>query len=156
MIGVGQIKSITNKRELVSALNILQTVKRKRIEMQYAGVIKKIGGNEFQPELNPYDQIFTFIICESIADFAKFTSEEIDRIYSGKSTSSKHNAILSINDCLFRYNAQENNVAISFPFLPGKKMIAMTTTKSEEDNILHILGLINDLYIAMTVPLYFN
>ena len=76
-----------------------------REEVKHPVIIKKDhDGNNYDPRNNPYDQIFTFIVCKKLSFNISNLSTELNKLY-GDSTEyrHRHNLILSVEDGLLVY-----------------------------------------------------
>ena len=117
VVGVGEIKSELSKSKLIEALRKLSNVKmmRKNIEKSRSMIYEANNRQrEYQPDLNPRDQLFTFLICDSFIFKDDGLVNEFGEIYEGIDDKLKHNIILSVKDGTFMY-CDNNNKAIYFP-----------------------------------------
>lgn len=120
VIGVGQVKSvIRDTQELKKALLDLSEVKKIRDEMRHCSVYWRcqdlFNGRDSYQINNPYDQVFTFLICEKI-DF-DITSDDIDHYYSDNNIPDhlKHNVILDISNGIYAYRTGDNMGFVGMP-----------------------------------------
>lgn len=100
---IGEVKSTLTKYELKQALNKLAKNKalRQSIIMP-PSIVRRETINEIDLKTQPYDNIFTFLICEKL-DFA-FENFHINELYDTSVESHfRHNIVLSIQDGIFLY-----------------------------------------------------
>lgn len=120
VVAVGQIKSvIRSKKDLKEALDQLKNVKSMRENMGHNSVIWRgqdlMGGRNSYSVSNPYDQVFTFLICEKI-DF-KLSELELDELYDKETPSHlKHNIILDICSGAYAYKVKVDDPFVAIPF----------------------------------------
>lgn len=118
VVGVGEVKSDLSKIQLKEALCKLTNVKlmRKNIEKKRSLLYEATGnlGREFNPEESPRDQLFTFLICDSLTFRTDELVFELDGLYGDIDKKLRHNMILSINDGAFMYY-DETSKAIYYP-----------------------------------------
>ncbi|MBL7224601.1 MAG: hypothetical protein ISS59_00550 [Desulfobacteraceae bacterium] len=126
VVGVGEVKSTLSKQQFKEALNKLAEIKRLREDIEHPNILKKIAGDKktYDPMLCPYDNIFTFIICQKL-DFNldKIAEELNDKIYNNDlAHSNRHNLVLSIEDGLLLYDLPQGNASIplSYPSFMAK------------------------------------
>ena len=112
---IGEIKSVLTKSNFKEAINKLSRVKELREQIKNPSIIKKDGKGAFDPKHNPYDQIFTFIICKKLDfDISNLTTE-INQMYEPNvEYRHRHNLILSIEDGLLAY-FDNNNKTMMYP-----------------------------------------
>jgi hypothetical protein len=124
-VAIGEVKSVLDKGQFIAALNKLSKVKTLRDHIKEPGVIRSKFNVEYNPNVNHYDQLISFIICEKLSFNLDNIENEINGFYESTILSRhKHNLILSIEDGLFTYySEQENNtVTIQYPELNGNLM----------------------------------
>lgn len=115
---VGEVKSCLSKIQFKDALNKLARVKAigdhlsSKIPIYRDKALKDL---EFNRELIPYDQLFSFLVCESF-DFAPdILPQEVDTFYdSDIKQHHKHNLVLSIKDGLLLY-VEKNDKSWFYP-----------------------------------------
>ncbi len=120
VVAVGQIKSIIrNKKDLKEALDELKSIKSLRENMGHTSVIWRgqdlFGGRNSYSKDNPYDQVFTFLICEKI-DF-ELSELDLDDLYDKETPNHlKHNILLDINSGVFAYKIKVDEPFVAMPF----------------------------------------
>lgn len=123
VLAIGEVKSTLSKSQFKSAINKLAKSKAIRREKTIPTIISRKTKEKFDNYTHPYDQIFSFIICQKL-NF-KVTNTDFDKLYEKEiPENDKHNMILSIEDGLFLYRHSikgEDNFC-PFPFLQGKKL----------------------------------
>ncbi|MBK8982894.1 MAG: hypothetical protein IPM38_11370 [Ignavibacteria bacterium] len=117
---VGEIKSDVNKKEFSDALNKLARIKKLREEVSHPTILKRVHPGIFNPKENPFDNIFTFLICNKFNFNWKNIENEIDSYYeSDIQPWQKHNLIFSINDGLLAYHNNDVNTMM-YPYIKEK------------------------------------
>ncbi len=111
---VGEIKSDINSiAQLNEYLTKLSALKRMRETVAYPDPYYRGCESPFSPQENPFDNIFTFLICKRF-NF-EFNPEGID--YGGVEQRFKHNLVLSLDDGLLMYVKEPGGkVRLPFPF----------------------------------------
>jgi hypothetical protein len=129
---VGEVKSNLNKANLKEALHKLSKVKSMREKVLQPVIMKKSGQDEFNPLLNPKDQIFTFLICQKFDFDTTNLAMMVNNIYDEDiQAHHRHNLILSIEDGLIAYykeEADQPHLMIYYPIVypkPVKTAIAL-------------------------------
>ncbi|RII28262.1 MAG: hypothetical protein CXR30_13745 [Geobacter sp.] len=117
---VGEVKSILTEAQLKDALEKLSRVKRLRDNnVKNPSLIRRTHEGDYNPQMYPYDQIATFLICEKFDFKTDGLSSKINSWYQNATNARfRHNLILSISDgiCLYR-DAKE--VTMMYPFING-------------------------------------
>lgn len=129
---VGSIAALNSHLDKLSRIKMLRE-KGKNQEVKRRTSIKMV----YDPELVPYDQIFTFLLCNKF-DF-NFSTDKI-RYANNVQDRFKHNLILSAADGFITYMTPEDNGRIPFP-VAGSKIMSNCFVPSDKDNshILHFL-----------------
>jgi len=116
-VAVGEVKSILSKSDFREAINKLSKVKVLREEIKHPVVIRKEHSGAYDPVRNPYDQVFTFLICQKLDFDLSDIVGNINLLYdSSIICRHKHNLILSIEDGLLAYY-DENGKTMMYPFM---------------------------------------
>ena len=63
---IGEVKSNLTKLQLKDALNKLARIKAMRRDTFEANIVSRVSKEQFQDYKHPYDQIFSFLICNSL------------------------------------------------------------------------------------------
>ena len=114
VVGIGEIKSVMTKAQLKQAINKLAKVKKMKSEVPNATIFPD-SEFKYNSKNNPYDNIFTFIICQKF-DF-DVLKIDMNELYSkGVKYWHRHNLILSIEDGLLLYNLPQDNKNVPFPY----------------------------------------
>jgi len=145
VVGIGQIKSIIRtKKELKQALDELKKVKGLREKMSHSSVIWRSqdlydGKNSFSTD-NPYDQIFTFLICEKI-NF-KISAADINNLYEeGTPCYLKHNIVLDVSSGVYAYKFKEDEPFVAMPVSQrGTGTPHFNASNTNNDHIKHFLN----------------
>lgn len=115
VFAIAEIKSSLTKSQLKSAVNKLAKAKSLRRDNLKPGIISRKTENKFENYNHPFDQIFSFIICQKF-NF-KINNLDFDEIYDKKILDQdKHNMILSIEDGLLLYKHSVNGEEQIWPF----------------------------------------
>jgi hypothetical protein len=145
ILAIGEVKSDINSfAELKKFVEKLSKVKKMRSELKNPKpYYKHISGN-FDLERNPYDNVFTFLICN------KFNFDPIGKncnidIYK----THRHNLILSISDGLMNYTSTGNSPNLSFPFINESELIPTFIKNNNENLPNHIMLFLTSLMTAL-------
>ena len=162
VVAVGEIKSDLTKTKLKEALLKLKNIKLLRNDIPNNDFIhrQKISLDVYSPDINPRDQIITFLVC-NIFDFEyEKLVNEMDKIYDNCDNYLRHNMILSINDGTLLYK-DENKRPLFYPSI-GKKNLKNSIIKppisnetSDNKDIIineyeHIIAFLNYLYMGVS------
>lgn len=126
VVGIGEIKSTLSKQGFKETINKIARIKKMRRDYENPSIIKRRENiDPFDNYSHPCDQVFSFIICQSLSfDLTNLTGE-FDSLYeSDIELADRHNMILSINDGLFHYKhiINEREKCFSYPFVQNKKL----------------------------------
>lgn len=138
VVAVGEIKSdIHSKQELNDYLLKLAKIKelREKTNDHEVGFRSTFKG-EYDPINNPFDQLFTFLICNRFVDL-KPTSQGI--LYNEAILPRhRHNLVLSLNDGLFSYQTPSGNTKnLGFPIANGVANDNCWLPKDNKDFPIH-------------------
>ncbi len=118
-VSVGEIKSSLTVKDLSSALIKLANIKKiKQLKQKNIFCINNNSNQGFSPKINPYDTIFSFLICDKIEPFDKQKIfQKIDAAYELENIEYeyRHNAILSMQDGVLTYHNQFNELPKEIP-----------------------------------------
>lgn len=154
VVGVGEVKSDLSKPKLQEALQKLSNLKAMRLNIEKNRSMVYEGMNntqrEFKPLVDPRDQLFTFLICDSLSFKTDNLVNELDGLYGEIDKKFRHNMILSVNDGTFMYF---NKKAFYYPFV-GNTLLKHCEIKPYEDaskdaytfKYAHIYSFLNYLY----------
>lgn len=149
VVAVGQVKSILkSKKDLKEALEKLMKVKAVRDNMGHDSVLWRSedlwnGRSGYFKEV-PYDQVFTFLICEKI-EF-NINAEEIDLLYEINTPQHlKHNIILDLSKGVYGYRIKPNGPFAGIPF--SKDGNSVTSFIPSDEMNMHIIHLLTNLQI---------
>ena len=100
--GIGEIKSKLTKKQLLESLIKLSNCKKIRQPFYNA------DGTEVNPEKSPYQNIFTFLICDEVTDWNENIALEIKQEYikNGIDIPYWFNIILSLKNGVIAYHVQ--------------------------------------------------
>ena len=113
VLAVGEVKSdVSSAKELNEHLDKLSMVKKLREEIQDPAPYRSHLKHAFAPQINPYDQMFTFLICNRL----KFIPDASHISYSASTEPrNRHNAVISIEDGGFFYHTELGISNIYYP-----------------------------------------
>ncbi len=113
---VGEVKSKLSKELFENAIVKLSEIKVLREEIKTPVVISNHHIGIFNPVINPYDQVFTFLICKKLDFNYKNLPNELDKMYGTTEPRHRHNLILSIDDGLLAYY-DKNDKTLMYPVI---------------------------------------
>ncbi|WP_429066348.1 DUF6602 domain-containing protein [Aeromonas bestiarum] len=145
---IGEVKSTLTKQQLKEALNKLARNKALREQIQSPVIIRRDRDGDFDPANYAYDQLPSFLICESFNFKFNELHKEVNALYdSDIEARHKHNLILSLKDGLLAY-FDSNNKTMMFPEISGrilpqgdltpKELLKNRFIMPEDDNFSHI------------------
>lgn len=117
---IGEVKSDLSKSAFIEAINKLARNKKIKEEMTNPSPLKRNNTGKFSPENYPYDNIFSFLICNRLLfDFSEIVNN-IDSYYESDIQQwQKHNLILSVNDGLLCYS-EDSGRSMMYPKIAKK------------------------------------
>ena len=139
--GIGEVKSKLTKKQLLEAL--IKLSNNKKIRQPFYNV----DGNEINPEKDPYQAIFTFLICDEITDWNPNIALEIKEEYIKNDIEMPYwfNIILSLKNGVIAYHVQRavklfesigSPLDKSFSTNEGVRTIAIPCFGKREGNFL--------------------
>lgn len=161
VVGIGEVKSTMKKTEFDAALQRLAQVKSMRDAIESSRkVIYKAHAEKkypYNPELNPRDQIFTFLICDSVSFKCDQLVNEFSKIYGDVPPRLRHNMILSVKDASFMYFHPEQKISFPYPHFGNDvlKNYMVQPFKTNDDEACraeyaHILHFLNYMYLGIS------
>lgn len=153
VVGVGEVKSTLSRTKLQEALQKMTKVKEMRLNIEKnRSIIYECNNTnrDFMPYINPRDQLFTFLICDSLDFNTENLTNELDSLYEDIDKKFRHNMILSVSDGTFMYFDKK---AFYYPFA-GNTLLRNCEIKpykvSTEDSSIfqhaHIYSFLNYFY----------
>lgn len=130
LCAVGEVKSVVSKQALREALKKLSKVKVMRefvlqtdlMPHTNPPIIRRVHSGNFNPVLYPYDQVFTFLICEKFDFKTENLAQEMNSFYDADTPCRHfHNLVLSVEDGLICYY-EKNGVAMMYPDMAGQSL----------------------------------
>jgi len=119
VIGIGEIKSKLTRKMLCDALIKLAKNKSiKKINPNQVFCVNKPNNLAFNPSVNCYDTMFSFLICEEVENFDyNKLEEEINIAYENNNIDYeyRHNIILSLQNGVLIYQNQYSDLHSSIP-----------------------------------------
>lgn len=154
VVGIGEVKSTLSKNEMSQALRKMEDVKLMRGKIEdTCSIIFDATSNmkrRFIPQENPRDQIFTFLICNSLSFNVDNLVNEFEDIYSEIPVSHRHNMILSLTDGTFMYH--DGHKVICYPYWPRQKLnncIVKPFGETFKEKHAHIFSFLNYMYLGI-------
>ena len=122
VVAIGEVKSKLSKSAFKAALNKLAKNKKIKDNVIEPG-IHKSNNLTFNPQEQPYDSIFSFLICEKLDFDTTNLLNEMNSLYEDDvAVHCKHNLILSLKDGLYLYyfNKREGGTnSLHYPYIPN-------------------------------------
>lgn len=155
VVGVGEIKSDLSKAKLKEALKKLSKVKNMRLNIEESRqkIFYRCNNSlpNYQPNLNSRDQLFTFLICDSLLFECDGLVNEFNEIYEEIDVRFRHNMILSVKDGAFMY--YRKNRSLYYPYIKKEIypncLIKPYDTSEDNDSAskyAHIFNFLNYMY----------
>lgn len=135
VVGIGEIKSSITTSNLCEALIKLSKQKDLKSKMVSDTYCINERGRIADVTNCPYDNIFTFIICEAISDLDLDKFESILRrfyIDNNVSLNLRHNLILSLKDGLFGYIDKDSKLQAKTKAVIGKSFLYFPSSHGVE------------------------
>lgn len=147
---VGEVKSVLSKSGLKDAINKLAKVKKLRELIKNPVFIKRDKSAKicsYNPVLEKYDNLFTFLICEKFDFKIDSLVDEINELYDKDiKFHQRHNLILSIDDgILFYYD--KNDVSMMYPKIDGSNL-KNRFTKQIDNPYIHFKLFLSCLFLG--------
>ena len=157
VIAAGEVKSDVNRDQFAAALIRIAKVKEMRSTLtdEASAVVRwhGLGTTEYNPDKIPFDQVFTFLICNRIAfplHNVLFPST-LNDIYKSVTYAHRHSSILSLEDGLLHYTSEfpEGEFAdCYFPISPAGKGANRNKWICGQDNdYAHFKHFCSDLFM---------
>ncbi len=154
VILIGEIKSDINSiNELNNYLLKLSEIKKIRdgIISSYAYNVK-FPDYKFTPELNPFDNLFSVLICNKF----NFNIDVSQIDYGRTENRYKHNLILSLNDGIINYKTLKGTDNMSVPFA-GNEILENHYLKTDNEELpCHIISFISSINLAISLTSLFE
>ena len=134
---IGEIKSVLSKQDFKNAINKLTNVKKQRENIRTKTLIRKVIPGDYNPETCPYDQLFTFIVCQKLNFDIQNIASEINQLYDiNLPYRYKHNLILSLEDGLLLYYDPRERRPMMYPTL-GYQCLKNRFMQPTDDQVVH-------------------
>lgn len=156
VIAAGEVRSDVNPDQFTDALIRISKVKSMRSALtDEASAVTRwygLGNSEYDPDMIPFDQVFTFLICNRIAFPLRNTfPSTLNDIYKSVSDAHRHSSILSLEDGLLHYTTQLADGEFADSYLPmppmGKGTSRNKWTRGQGDNYTHFKCFCSDLFM---------
>ncbi len=123
VIAVGEVRSDISYDKFADALQRLAEVKalREQLSLNQTPVVRwpYLGQSQYNPKENPFDQIFTFLICNKFEFSMKSKLITLlNSVYDNIDYQRRHNCILSLQDGLLSYEGLLNNGDCAHTYIP--------------------------------------
>jgi hypothetical protein len=152
VVAIGEIKSdINSKAKLTEALVKLSKIKEMREEIRENIFIKHEIEGDYDPIHNPFDQIFTFLICNKLGFEINVTDGHVDDLYPDEILSRhKHNIVFSITDGILTYHNGECNYyyPVTYEINENEKLIKPDNMEIDSHFLHLIAGLVMGIKFA--------
>jgi len=149
VVAVGEVKSdISSAKELNEHLDKLSKIKKLKEEIPNPSPYRSYRNLAFSPAINPFDHIFTFLICNRLNFIPDSTC-----IFYPESTEPRlqHNAVVSIEDGGFFYRTDDGPPNLYYPTL-GNTAHQHKWVATNEDSIpTHFCHFLSGYYNAMNL-----
>jgi hypothetical protein len=151
---IGEVKSdINTSSDLNKYLIKLSEIKKLREEVTdplpyYRGMT----GNDLSPKLNPFDNIYSFLICNKFGfklDLDKIDYGDIEQQY-------KHNNVLSLEDGVINYRTVGGSTNLNMPFMGGDNLLYNYLKNDDAELPSHILSFLSSLQMALNFTALLN
>lgn len=149
---IGEVKSHLSKKGLRDALKKLAGVKAKADYVSSTIPIyrdRAISSKAFDRENIPYDQVFSFLVCESFDfDPSSLATDVASWYESDTKNHHKHNMVLSISDGLLLY-VDENKKSWMYPTNANRR-VKNRFISPDKNTSLHFHYFCSYMYQAIT------
>jgi hypothetical protein len=152
---VGEVKSKLYKTELKEAVNKLANTNKIKENTHEPTILSAKKPHEYDPASYLDDQLFTFLICESL----EFNLEgfSVGELYEdGLPHRHKHNMILSLRDgLLLYYYAPDNNYSPYPEVYPNRTVMELNHSMlkpTNDDELIHFKGFATYMFLSMEWP----
>ncbi len=153
VIAAGEVKSDVRREEFKKGLIRLAKVKAMRSAMpnELSAAVRwyRLEKSEYNPDKISLDQVFTFLICNSI-DFplrGDIISSTLNEIYESVDYAHRHSAVLSLENGLFFYIDPDNETC-SFPIsMTGIENNRNYWVHSPDNEYAHFKRFCSDLFM---------
>jgi len=155
VVGIGEVKSnINSKAELNNYLNKMAKIKMLREKTKNAAPLYS-QFKIYDPISNPFDQIFSFIICKRL-NFPINETTDIIKYEDNIPQRHWHNLAISIDDGCFLYKTESGSKNLYFPF--NGKMLHKHHWLPKDNNDIsqHIIFFLSWLYSGIKLTTILN
>jgi hypothetical protein len=135
VVAIGEIKSRLSKDGLKKTLLKLAKVKALREHVQSPSFIKRDHSSAWSPKTHHYDNLVSFVICDSFDFPCKTLVDDLDEIYGDVPQCRRHNFVVSLVDGILFY-VDHNKKSLPYPLLhPGVTLNPRFTAPAEGSNV---------------------
>lgn len=151
VVAVGEIKSdINSPAQLNDHLLKLSKIKKLRDDMSHTRPYRRVGGGKFDIGKYPFDNVFTFLICNKIA--FGITKESVsynaDRQY-------QHNRVLSLKDGVISW-VNEKGTNLPYSFLDDENYEVNLAQIAQDDPVPGLTVFLSALDMAVDMVTLLN
>lgn len=153
VIAAGEVKSDVKREKFEEGLIRLAKIKEMRAVLtnEASAAVRwyRLDKSEYNPDKISLDQVFTFLICNSIGfPFRDDTiSSTLNEIYKSVNYAHRHSAVLSLEDGLFFY-IDPDIQSCSFPIsTTGKEYNRNYWIHSPDNEYTHFKSFCSDLFL---------
>ena len=147
VLAVGEVKSdIDSANELNEHLEKLAAIKKLREEIANPSPYRSYKNEGFMPHVKPFDQMFTFLICNKL----KFHPKASNISYSADiEPRFQHNVVISIQDGGYFYHTDDGPPNYYYPATGTKTHSHNWVSATEEEIPFHFRLFLAGFYNAM-------
>lgn len=158
VIAAGEVKSDVDKGQFKDALIRLAEIKKMRSKLPIEASANTrwhgLGNTEYNPDKIPFDQVFTFLICNCIKFSLRndpYLPSTLNEIYESVAFEHRHSSVLSIEDGLLHYIIEFSEGEFSdcaFPISPvGKGANRNKWIQGHDDDYAHFKYFCSNLFM---------
>jgi len=149
---IGEAKSSLNKSQFREALNKLATAKMLAEHLANPVPIRRdpaLKNEPFDRKVHVYDQVVSFLVCDSLDFDATRLPDEIDGLYSSSiPRRCRHNLVLSLRDGLLAY-VDHNKKTMMYPEIRGASL-QHRLVRPDANPDVHVLYFVDYLFMMTT------
>ena len=145
VLGIGEVKSTLSRSDFKEAINKLAKNKSLRNFAKLTHAVRVRGELAERNSEIPYNNIFSFLICEKLNFNIENMEETFNELYEDIDYKYRHNLILSIKDRIILYSKEGK-----LTHLPKVNYNNTSEICTDIQNCEHIIMFLNFLNMAMT------
>ena len=149
VVAVGEVKSnVGSGSSLIGFLSKLAKIKALRERITNPSPYRSHENRSYEPHRHPFDQMFTFLICNKFAFDPKSIKLEYDKQTPVRF---RHNLVLSITDGLYCYGTIGGPPNIPYPNTADTEHLIQWISAGNDELPSHIGIFLSYLYNALNV-----